>query len=61
MGIFANYVAKVVVKATVGTALSSPTVQRKIEEVAGKPGHETTASKKLLNQAVNKTKKYLDS
>ncbi len=61
MGVFANYVAKVVVKATVGTALSSPAVQKKIEEVAGKPGQETTTGKKMLNQAVTKTKKYLDS
>lgn len=61
MGIFASYVTKVVVKATVGTALASPTVQKKIEEVAGKPGQETTTSKKMLNKAVTQTRKYLDS
>ena len=61
MGIFVNYVAKTVAKATVGTALASPAVKKKIEEVAGKPGEENTSGKKFLNKAVAKTEKYLNS
>lgn len=61
MGIFVNYLAKTVVKATVGTALASPTVKKKLEEVAGKPGQEDTTGKKMLNKAVAKTEKYLNS
>ena len=61
MGVFGEWAAKSLLKATVGAALESPAVKKKIEEVVGKPGQETSAGKKSVNKAVDKTRKFLNS